>query len=73
MYVPRPVGLRPARLTISPRELGTEILSLSKVNWNHSRLDGRFPITLQTTEQVKQILRFCDPAQGIATRYAQYM
>jgi hypothetical protein len=36
-------------------------------------LDGRFPITLQTAEQVKQILRFCDPRQDIATRYAQYM
>jgi hypothetical protein len=73
MYVPRPVGLRPARLTISPRELGTEILALSKMNWNQSRLDGRFPITLRTAEQVKQILRFCDPSQEIATRYAQYM
>jgi len=73
MYVPRPVGLRPARLTISPRELGVEILALSKMNWNQSRLDGRFPITLRTAEQVKQILRFCDPAEEIATRYAQYM
>ncbi len=73
MYVPRPVGLRPARLTISPRELGVEILALSKMNWNQSQLDGRFPITLRTAEQVKQILRFCDPAEEIATRYAQYM
>jgi hypothetical protein len=73
MYVPRPVGLRPARLTISPRELAVEILALSKMNWNQSRLDGRFPITLRTAEQVKQILRFCDPEEEIATRYAQYM
>ena len=73
MYVPRPVGLRPARLTIAPRELGEEILALSKMNWNQSRLDGRYPITLQTTDQVKQILRFGDPSQEIATRYAQYM
>jgi hypothetical protein len=73
MYVPRPVGLRPARLTISPRELAIEILALSKMNWNQSRLDGRYPITLQTAEQVKHILRFCDPSIEIATRYAQYM
>jgi hypothetical protein len=73
MYVPRPVGMRPARLTISPRELGVEILALSKMNWNQTRLDGRLPITLKTADQVKQILRFCDPAQEIATRYAQYM
>jgi hypothetical protein len=73
MYIPRPVGLRPTRLTISPRELGTEILALSKMNWNQSRLDGRFPITLKTADQVKHILRFCDSDQQIATRYAQYM
>ncbi len=73
MYVPRPLGLRPARLTISPRELGTETLALSKMNWNQSRLDARYPITLQTTDQAKQILRFCDPAWQIASRYAEYM
>lgn len=73
MYVPRPLGLRPAQLTVSPGELGTETLALSKMNWNQSRLDGRSPITLQTAHQVKQILRFCDPARDIATRYAQYM
>lgn len=73
MYVPRPLGLRPAQLTISPRELGTEILALSKMNWNQTRLDARYPITLQTTDQVKQILRFCDPASQIASRYAEYM
>jgi hypothetical protein len=73
MYVPRPLGLRPARLTISPRELGTEILALSKMNWNQSRLDARLPITLKTADQVKHILRFCDPEQQIASRYAEYM
>jgi hypothetical protein len=26
-----------------------------------------------TAEQVKKVLRFCDPAQHVATRYAQYM
>jgi hypothetical protein len=73
MYVPRPLGLRPARLTISPRELGTEVLALSKMNWNQSRLDARLPITIKTADQAKRILRFCDPAQPIASRYAEYM
>ncbi|WP_344220113.1 hypothetical protein [Nonomuraea bangladeshensis] len=73
MYVPRPLGLRTAQLSVSPRELGVETLALSKMNWNQSRLDGRSPITLQTADQVKQILRFCNPERDIATRYAQYM
>jgi hypothetical protein len=73
MYVPRPLGIRPAQLTRSPREVGMELLALSKMNWNQARLDGRYPITLRTAEQVKRVLRFCDPTQNIATRYAQYM
>lgn len=73
MYVPHPVGIRPALLTRSPRDVATELLALSKMNWNQARLDGRLPITLRTAEQVKRVLRFCDPTQAIATRYAQYM
>jgi hypothetical protein len=73
MYVPHPIGIRPALLTRSPRDLAVELLALSKMNWNQARLDGRYPITLRTAEQVKKVLRFCDPAQAIATRYAQYM
>jgi hypothetical protein len=72
-YVPRPLGLRPVPLISSPRELGIEILALSKMNWNQSRLDARQPITLKTTDQVKRILRFCEPASQIASRYAEYM
>lgn len=73
MYVPRPIGIRPALLTRSPRDLAIELLALSKMNWNQARLDGRYPITLRTAEQVKKVLRFCGPAQNVATRYAQYM
>ena len=73
MYVPHPIGIRPAVTTVSPRELAVEILALSKMNWNQSQLDGRLPITLRTADQVKKILRFCDPDEDIASRYAQYM
>jgi hypothetical protein len=73
MYVPHPIGIRPAHMTRSPREVAMELLALSKMNWNQARLDGRYPITLYTAEKVKRILRFCDPSQAIATRYAQYM
>jgi hypothetical protein len=73
MYVPHPIGIRPAVLTRSPREIAIELLALSKMNWNQARLDGRYPITLRTAEKVKRVLRFCEPGQAIATRYAQYM
>lgn len=55
MYVPHPIGIRPALLTRSPRDLAVELLALSKMNWNQARLDGRLPITLRTAEQVKKV------------------
>jgi hypothetical protein len=73
MYVPSPIGLRHVNPTQSPAALGREILALTKMNWNQTRLDGKLPVTLRTAEQVKRVLRFCDPDQQLATRYAHYM
>lgn len=73
MFVPQPIGLRHQQPTRSPTELAAETLALSRMNWNQTRLDGKLPVTLRTAEQVKRILRFCDPDQSVATRYAYYM
>jgi hypothetical protein len=73
MYVPQPIGIRPARPVRSARDTGSETLALTKMNWNQTRLDGRDPVTIRTANQVKAILRFCSPDQAIATRYANYM
>ncbi|HEY5987845.1 MAG TPA: hypothetical protein VIV12_15950 [Streptosporangiaceae bacterium] len=73
MYVPQPIGIRPAHPIRSARDTGSETLALTKMNWNQTRLDGRDPVTIRTANQVKAILRFCGPDQAIATRYAHYM
>ena len=68
MYVPQPIGIRPAHPARSARDIGAETLALTKMNWNQTRLDGRDPVTLRTANQVKAILRFCALDQAIATR-----
>ncbi|MGN9821837.1 argonaute/piwi family protein [Streptomyces sp. SD11] len=73
MYIPRPIGIRPVSAVRNPREMATEVLALTKMNWNQTRLDGRLPVTLRTANQVKSVLRFCPPDQAVATRYAHYM
>lgn len=73
MYIPRPIGIRPVIAAREPRELAAEVLALTKMNWNQTRLDGRLPVTLRTANQVKSVLRFCPPDQAVATRYAHYM
>jgi hypothetical protein len=73
MYIPQPIGVRTVTASLSQRDIAAEILALTKMNWNQTRLDGRLPVTLRTANQVKAILRFCAPDQAIATRYAHYM
>jgi argonaute-like protein implicated in RNA metabolism and viral defense len=73
MYIPQPIGVRTVTASLSHRDIAGEILELTKMNWNQTRLDGRLPVTLRTANQVKAILRFCGPDQAIATRYAHYM
>lgn len=72
-HVPQPIGLRHRATTRGPSELAAEVLALTKMNWNQTRLDGLLPVTLRTAIQVRRILRFCDPQARIATRYAHYM
>lgn len=73
MYVPQPIGIRSVHSSRSPRDRASEILALTKMNWNQTRLDGRVPVTLRTANQVKAVLRFCPPNEAVATRYAHYM
>jgi hypothetical protein len=42
------------------------------MNWNQTRLDGQAPITIRAANQVTAVLRFSDPAQAVAARYANY-
>jgi len=73
MYVPSPVGLRLASHEHRPEFLASEILALSKMNWNQSQLDGRIPITLRAARRVAGILKHVDPGAAAAPRYAHYM
>lgn len=73
MYVPTPISIRALSPTKSIRALADEVMALSKMNWNQTRLDGRLPVTLRTAEQVKRVLRFVDSSAPVAARYAQYM
>jgi hypothetical protein len=72
-YVPQPIGLRHSDPGRSPRELAREVLALTKMNWNQTRLDGLLPVTLRTAYEVRKVLRFCPSEGAVPTRYAHYM
>jgi len=46
MYIPQPLDLRIVRSEESPVFLAREILGLTKMNWNNTQLDGKYPVTL---------------------------
>ena len=73
LYVPRPLGVRPRVVDRPVAEIASEILELTKLNWNRARLDGRLPITLLTAQRVGDILRHVDSSVTPAPRYANYM
>ena len=53
--------------------MATELLALSKMNWNATQLDGRVPITLRTADSIGRILKHLGPNERPAPRYAYYM
>jgi hypothetical protein len=73
MYVPDPITIRPVDQVHRPEDLGEEMLALTKLNWNHSQLDGRLPITLRASRKVGNILRHVAADVGTARRYQYYM
>ncbi len=73
MYVPTPLGIRPAVVERSVEDLAEEILALSKMNWNQSQLDGRLPITLRASKKVAGILKNLPDDVPTSGRYAMYM
>ena len=63
MYVPRPLELGVARAETSLEQIGREMHSLSKLNWNNTQFDGGEPITLRAARRVGDILK-CVPEGG---------
>lgn len=73
MYVPVPLGVRPALTETDPMVLCQEVLGLSKLNWNQSQLDGRLPITISAARKIANILKHVSERTTVNGRYANYM
>ncbi|WP_368496879.1 hypothetical protein [Herbiconiux sp. A18JL235] len=73
MYVPSALPFRPADVESSADEIATELLMLTKMNWNATQLDGRLPITLRTADSIGDILKHLPEGEIPAPRYAYYM
>jgi hypothetical protein len=68
-----PLGITLQQSEQSAEHHAREILALTKLNWNNSRLDGREPITMRAAQSIGTILRHVPPGGAVGARYAFYM
>lgn len=73
MYIPQPLELRVVRSEQSPTFLAKEIMGLTKMNWNNTQLDGKYPITLSCARKVGEIMKYLEENDRPQIRYGYYM
>jgi hypothetical protein len=73
MYVPRPLEFRMESSESTPRQLGSEILGLSKLNWNNTQFDGGEPMTVRAARRVGDILKRMPEGLPIRPAYRNFM
>ncbi len=64
MYVPQPIEIRIQESDESAGVICQEILSLTKMNWNNTQFDGKYPITIRCARNVGQIMKYLDQTKG---------
>lgn len=72
-YIPQPIEVRIVDSDESPEVICKEILGLTKMNWNNTRFDGKYPITIQCARYVGQIMKYLDEHEQPQIRYSFYM
>lgn len=73
LYVPQPLEIRIVESDESPSVLCSEILSLTKMNWNNTQFDGRLPITIGCARRVGQIMKYLGENEKPQISYSYYM
>jgi hypothetical protein len=72
-YLPEPLELRIIESEEAPAVISQEILSLTKMNWNNTQFDGKFPVTLGCARKVGEILKYVTMQEAPQIRYSFYM
>ncbi len=73
LYVPRPIEVLFDQIDSSSEKLLSEILALTKMNWNSTRFVNAFPITIGAARNVGDVLRYLNDSSALQSRYSFYM
>jgi hypothetical protein len=72
-YVPRTLHIRYFETDRSQSEIASEILALTKLNWNKTQFDSFYPITLGGSRRIGEIYRWCANPPSNPITYAYFM
>ncbi|PRY13781.1 hypothetical protein CLV24_105151 [Pontibacter ummariensis] len=72
-YIPSPIEVRLFSYDESPEQICREILMLTKMNWNNTQFDRKFPITIDCSRNVGEILKYVESDQKPQIKYSFYM
>ncbi|MXW52185.1 MAG: hypothetical protein F4X81_14995 [Gammaproteobacteria bacterium] len=73
LYVPKPIELRVVKSEESPSYIAKEVLGLTKMNWNNTQFDGKYPVTLGCSRKVGEIMKYLTDRDAPQIRYGYYM
>lgn len=72
-YVPRPIEITAEDSDHSIGSITTELLAMTKMNWNNTEFDNSMPITIQAARKVGKILKYLSKDDKPQSLYAYYM
>ncbi len=74
LYDPRPLLLCPHESCDSTiTQIGEEVLSLTKINWNSTQMNQRLPIPIRAARMVGEVLKYVKEGQAVSTDYRRYV
>ena len=73
MYIPAPLEIRIIKRVSSAKTVCREILGLTKMNWNNTQFDNKYPITIGCARKVGEIMKYLGEKDTPKESYAFYM
>lgn len=73
MYIPAPLEIRIVSAVSSAKSVCKEVLGLTKMNWNNTQFDNKYPITIGCARRVGEIMKYLGENEHPKESYAFYM
>lgn len=73
LYVPAPLIVKVVKRATSNKTICSEILGLTKMNWNNTQFDNKYPITIGCARKVGELMKYLTAEDKPKKKYAYYM